>query len=266
MGTVSSVSVIIPFYNAANSISASLESVFAQTVKPKEVIVVDDFSSKEQQLLLKTIIDGFNGRLEKHMVIRSVRHSSNKGAASARNTAIKMSTAKYLAFLDSDDVWDATKLEKQYYFMEKNNLFLTGHGYIYDLNNGKFDDVPFRYRNIKKYEFIYTNPFFTPTVMVCREGFKLFDESFRRADDYKCWLENYKENKVGIINQNLAGGFKHPIGDFGLTGSFSKMHLAYIEVLHSLFRHKKISIIFYFISIVVEYCKYPLRIILSKLR
>lgn len=260
-----SVSVIIPFYNAANSILATLTSVFEQSILPSEIIIVDDCSCEHESVLLKDIIDSFNVDISNQVQINLLILNENKGASYARNIAIKEANAKYLAFLDADDVWAKNKVELQYDFMESNDYFMVGHGYIFDLTKEKIVDEPFSYSEVNKYQFIYTNPFFTPTIMVRRECFKLFDESFRRVDDYKCWLENFDSGQVAIIHNKLAGGFKHPIGAGGLTGSLSKMHTAYISVLKSLYEEKVITTPFYYMAKLVELFKYPLRIIRNQI-
>lgn len=262
---VCSVSVVIPFYNAASSISAALLSVFAQTLLPQEIIIVDDCSCEGESLLLRKIVDDFNSDSNCKIIIKLSTLDYNKGASCARNVAIKEASAKYLAFLDADDVWARKKIELQYNFMETNSFFMTGHGYIFDLKKENIVDEAFSYSEVNKYQFIYTNPFFTPTIMVRREGFRLFDESFRRVDDYKCWLENFDYGNIAIIHNKLAGGFKHPIGAGGLTGSLSKMHSAYINVLKSLYKEKVISTPFYCLAKLVEFLKYPLRIIRTKI-
>jgi glycosyltransferase involved in cell wall biosynthesis len=261
-----SVSVVIPFYNASSSISAALTSIFEQTLLPSEIIIVDDCSCEHELVLLKDIIDGFNGNLSNQVLINLLILSDNNGASYARNIAIKEAKEKYLAFLDADDVWAKNKVDLQYNFMESKDYFMVGHGYIFDLTNEKIVDEPLSYSKVNKYQFIYTNPFFTPTVMVLRESFKLFDESFRRVDDYKCWLENFDSGNIAIIHNKLAGGFKHPIGAGGLTGSLSKMHLAYMNVLKSLHEEQVISPVFYYLAKLVEFLKYPLRIIATKIK
>ena len=260
-----SVSVVIPFYNAASSISAALTSVFAQTLLPIEIVIVDDCSCEHESVLLKDIMDSFNVDISNQVKIKLITLNENNGASYARNIAIKQARANYLAFLDADDVWAKNKIELQYNFMESNGYFMVGHGYIFDLKKEKIVDEPFSYSKVNKYQFIYTNPFFTPTVMVRRECFKLFDESFRRVDDYKCWLENFDSGNIAIIHNKLAGGFKHPIGAGGLTGSLTKMHSAYMNVLKSLYEEQVISTPFYCLAKLVEFLKYPLRIIRTKI-
>ena len=107
------VSVIIPTYNRARLVGAAVESVLAQTYRPLEVIVVDDGSSDESQHALSRYRDE----------ILLLRHERNRGAPAARNTGVSAARGEYVAFLDSDDLWEPDKLEKQMAAM------LAGPGY-----------------------------------------------------------------------------------------------------------------------------------------
>ncbi|MCG6202514.1 glycosyltransferase family 2 protein [Psychromonas antarctica] len=262
---ICSVSVIIPFYNASTSISHTLISVFNQTLLPSEIIIVDDGSNKVEQDLLKTIVSDFNGNSALQVKIQLFSLDNNEGASHARNVAIEKSTMKYLAFLDADDAWAENKIELQYSFMEDHDFHITGHGYVHNLNNDEFVVEEFNYNKIKKYQFIYANHFYTPTVMALRANFQLFDTNFQRTEDYKCWVENICVGGAVIIRNKLAGGFKNPLGESGLSGSINKMHQGQLDVLKSLHEEKVISFPFYCAAFLVEYIKYPLRIIRIKM-
>ncbi len=96
------VSVIIPFYNYADWLEEAIESVVNQSYKSIEIIVVDDGSSEDISLLEKKY------KNKVHFF-----HKENEGAASARNFGILKSTGKYIAFLDSDDIWEEDKISIQ---------------------------------------------------------------------------------------------------------------------------------------------------------
>jgi glycosyltransferase involved in cell wall biosynthesis len=96
------VSVIIPAYNHAPYLRAAIDSALAQTYAPHEVIVVDDGSTDETPQILASYGDR----------IRAIRQP-NGGVASARNAGIAAASGDYLAFLDSDDLWEPRKLELQ---------------------------------------------------------------------------------------------------------------------------------------------------------
>ena len=96
------VAVIIPTFNHARYVARAVQSVLDQTHRPAEVIVVDDGSSDNTSEVLAS----FGSR------IRAVRQE-NRGVAAARNLGAKLSTSPLLAFLDADDAWHLTKLERQ---------------------------------------------------------------------------------------------------------------------------------------------------------
>lgn len=105
------VSVVMPAYNSENTISESIESVLSQSFKDFELLICDDGSLDST----RSIIEGF---LVKDSRIKLLDNDSCKGAAGARNTCLKASKCKYIAFLDSDDLWDEDKLQNQIAFMD----------------------------------------------------------------------------------------------------------------------------------------------------
>ena len=104
LSTKPKVSVIIPTYNRASLLQEAIDSVLNQTYTNWEVIIVDDASEDNTEKVVKAISDSR---------VHYIRHSQNKGGADARNTGIDNSQGDYVAFLDSDDIWEPTKLETQ---------------------------------------------------------------------------------------------------------------------------------------------------------
>ena len=109
------VSVIMPTYNCAKFIGASLDSVIAQTMTDWEVQIVDDCSTDDTCAVLRPY-------LEQYPQIHYYCLPQNGGPAAARTEALKRAAGKYIAFLDSDDLWAPDKLEKQIAFMERENV------------------------------------------------------------------------------------------------------------------------------------------------
>jgi glycosyltransferase involved in cell wall biosynthesis len=99
-----SVSVVIPVHNGDEFLAETIESVFTQTVLPAEVIVVDDGSTDNTPMILRQF-EGSPG-------FQSVGKPQG-GEASARNVGVELATGEYIAFLDHDDLWRPTKLERQ---------------------------------------------------------------------------------------------------------------------------------------------------------
>jgi glycosyltransferase involved in cell wall biosynthesis len=104
MNIEKSVSVIIPYYNRHETIQAAIESVLSQTLQPTEIIVVDDGSSSESLRFLK---NEYGGQTNLKIISQT-----NGGVSSARNTGLMKATGQFVAFLDSDDLWITTHLEK----------------------------------------------------------------------------------------------------------------------------------------------------------
>ena len=117
------VSIIMPSYNCGAFVSKSIESVLAQTWSGWELIFVDDCSTDDtQQIVVEYIAK--DPRIKYHCL------ETNSGAAVARNTALKMAKGRWIAFLDSDDLWAPEKLERQIAFMKENNYAFSYHEYI----------------------------------------------------------------------------------------------------------------------------------------
>src|SRR5688500_5335156 len=106
------VSVIIPAFNAAEFMSETLDSVFAQTYKHLEAIVVNDGSADTAEL--EQVLQRYPSNL---LYIKQ----ENQGAAVARNTGLRAANGEFVAFLDADDTWLPAFLEKQMALLERNN-------------------------------------------------------------------------------------------------------------------------------------------------
>ena len=116
-----SVAIILPSYNSSDTISASINSILNQTYTNWKLIIVDDGSDEiTKNILLK---------YKKNKKIKIFFLKKNKGAAYCRNLAIKKSKSYYIAFIDSDDLWQKNKLNLQINFMQKNSYFFTYTNY-----------------------------------------------------------------------------------------------------------------------------------------
>ena len=123
------VSIITPVYNAAEYVGDAIRSVQAQTYTDWEMWLVDDCSSDESA----GIISGFLEAERIHLV----RFPENKGAANARNAGINMSTGRYIAFIDADDIWSKDKLEKEIKFMNDTRAAFAYTAYEFGDENAK---------------------------------------------------------------------------------------------------------------------------------
>lgn len=107
------VSIIMPSYNTAQYIADSIRSVQAQTYKNWELLIVDDCSSDNSDDVVAPFLSDAR--------IRYLKNEVNSGAAVSRNYALREAKGRWIAFLDSDDLWHPEKLERQIFFMGKEN-------------------------------------------------------------------------------------------------------------------------------------------------
>ncbi|MCD6322729.1 MAG: glycosyltransferase family 2 protein, partial [Clostridiales bacterium] len=131
------VTVIIPAYNRFEEVQRAIDSVIRQTYKEVEIILVDDYSTKS----LISLENKYNG-------LKVIRHPSNLGSAAARNTGFKAANGKYIALLDSDDLWLGNKIEIQVNYMETHpNVDITTTGYFYYTDEGDSVIIPKHQKN-----------------------------------------------------------------------------------------------------------------------
>ena len=126
-----SVDVILPNYNKFNFLEEAINSVLDQTFKNWHVYIIDDHSTDNSWSIIKKYSDLDN--------VTHIRLNKNMGPSFCRNYAMRISNSKYISFIDSDDTWKSTKLERQINFMEKNNLFFTYTDYtpFFQINGKK---------------------------------------------------------------------------------------------------------------------------------
>lgn len=194
------VSIITPVYNAERFIEKTIKSVQAQTYTNWEMILVDDLSCDNSQTIIKRI-------QEKDSRIKYIKLKENSGAAVARNTAIEEAKGRYIAFLDSDDLWKSNKLEKQIDFMKSNNYGFTFTSYELISEDGtklnKVVNVPDKIN----YDGLLKN-----TIIGCLSVIidrKLVGDFrmplIRKGQDTATWLKILKNYKYAYgINENLA--------------------------------------------------------------
>ncbi len=210
------VSVIMPTYNCAEYISQSIESVLQQTITDWEIQIVDDCSIDDTQKVLEPY-------LEKYPNIHYYRLPSNGGPAVARTEAIKRASGKYVAFLDSDDLWYPQKLEKQIQFMQKKGADFSCTGYACMNSEGKF----LHYAMIPPEKIDYdtciklSNPIGNLTVMYDQSVLGKFQvPMIRKRNDFALWLQVLKKTEYCYGMQEVLGTYR-----LGRNGSVSSNKL-----------------------------------------
>ena len=197
------VSVIMPSYNTADYISGSIRSVQSQTYEDWELIIVDDCSTDNTDEVVKPFLEDKR--------IRYFKNTVNSGAAVSRNYALRQAKGKWIAFLDSDDLWLPQKLEKQLYFMEKNRYAFTFTDYqIISPQGIKLPYVftgPNKVTKRKLYNYCY---FSTITVIYDSDVVGLIQISdIRKNNDYAMWFKAAEKTDCYRFPESLSIYCKH---------------------------------------------------------
>lgn len=214
------VSVIIPVYNRNYSLKDAVESVLIQTYKPSEIIIIDDGSFFSVENILKN----YNNH------IKIIHHERNKGVSAARNTGISASKGRYIAFLDSDDIFLPQKLEWQINFMKENNYHIS--------HTNEFWYKKDRFINQNKKSKRYGGKILDKILDKCRvspssliverkvfEKCGLFDEKLDVCEDYDISLRFALDYTIGYLDKKLI--IKRAIEENSLSDAIK--HIEYIR-------------------------------------
>ena len=182
------VSVIIPYYKKKKYIWSSVKSVLNQTYKKFEIIIIYDDEEKKDLSLIKKI-------KKKDKRIKLIVNKKNIGAGQSRNKGIKLSKGKYIAFIDSDDLWKKNKLNEQIKFMEKKNIKISHTSYnLINSYNAIIENREADYLNFKN--LLYACDIGLSTVILRKSLIKK-DVKFGKTktkEDYILWLKIAKQN------------------------------------------------------------------------
>jgi len=203
---MSKVSVIIPTYNRADKITASIQSVLDQTYEDFELIVIDDASSDDTESVVNGIGDD---RIRYH------RMSENGGAARARNAGAELSGCEYIAFHDSDDKWLPDKLKCQMEYMEHHPDAGLVYGKIRFIAGEEVFVLPDEETKGDLEGYIYPwllarNTIGTPAMLMkkkCFEEAGRFDAGLRCLEDWEFILRFAKLYKIGYIDEVLVDSY-----------------------------------------------------------
>jgi len=209
------VSIIMPSYNTAAYIGESIKSVLNQTYVNWELIIVDDCSTDNTDEVVASINDGR---------IRYIENEKNSGAAVSRNRALREAKGRWIAFLDSDDLWTSDKLEKQVAFMTENDYHFSYTNYV-EIDdksepNGIFVTGPKKISKTGMYNYCWPGCL---TVMYDAEIVGLIQiEDIKKNNDYAMWLKVCKKAKCYLLNETLAKYRKGRSGSIS-THSYKKL-------------------------------------------
>ena len=204
------IDVIIPVYNGEKFISKAIDSVIQQTLKPAQIIIINDGSSDDTEAIILEYEKKYPGQIK-------YTKQTNKGPSEARNTGIKNSNADYLAFLDSDDEWETNKLELQ---MKKfTDSDFPNLGLIYcDYSLINKSGTPFKNKKLHITPKIRGNIYLAliadtkisssaSGVLIKRTCFEqcgLFDPKLRSAEDWDLWLRISQKFQMDFCEESLV--------------------------------------------------------------
>ncbi len=195
------VSVIIPTFNRARSLIQAVASVLAQSYSNLEIIVVDDGSTDNSADLLHS---RFGSR------IRLLRLPRNRGVSYARNRGIELSRGSFIAFLDSDDLWEPEKAERQIAFMRTASEIMISQTDEIWIRNGKRVNPCKHHQKPSGSIFTECLPLcvVSPSAVMMRRRFfaeiGFFDESFPACEDYDLWLRTACRYPIPLLTEKLV--------------------------------------------------------------
>lgn len=218
------VSIITPSYNSEKLIDKTIESVKNQTYKNYEMIIIDDGSSDNSVNTITRLI-------KNDTRFKLIELKENVGAAKARNIGIEKANGRFIAFLDSDDLWYSNKLENQVKFMKEKNIAFSFTSYEVINQSGiklkKVIDAPdeINYVGLLKNTIIGCL-----TVMLDTEKLRDFKMPNCKPEDTALWLKLLRED-------NTAYGLKQVLAQYRLVeGSVSSNKINAAQNLWRLYR------------------------------
>lgn len=191
------VSIIMPSYNTAKYIEKTINCVLEQTYNNWELLIVDDCSTDNSIEIIKKYV---NDKIKLYI------NEKNSGAAVSRNRALQEAKGRWIAFLDSDDIWETNKLEKQISFMEDNNYHFSYTNYVEVDENDSLLGIkvsgPKKISKRKMFNYCWPGCL---TVMYDASKVGLIQiKDLKKNNDYAMWLKVIKKENCYLLDDYLA--------------------------------------------------------------
>jgi len=224
------ISVIIPIYNAENTITAALNSISRQTEGKFEIIVVNDGSTDNS---LTEVYNFKKAYPELYIIIIDKPH---EGVSATRNTGLRIATGNYIAFLDADDQWHPEKTIKQLAILnETPHADVVGCLHIPSDKRKPVKDLALL-KHITSKDMLFKNFSQTSTILMKRKVFEAtgyFDRSMSYGEERRYLLQASTLFSCVLMNENLItyGNGKRGFGQSGLSGNIVQMEIAELKNL-----------------------------------
>lgn len=197
------VSIIVPVYNVQKYIVETMDCVRAQTYSNWELLLVEDCSTDETVRVIEAYLQSTADER-----IRLIRQPANGGAAKARNTGLAQAKGRYIAYLDSDDLWEPEKLARQLAFMKEKDAAFGFTGYEFADENGqglgKVVRVPetLNYKQALKNTTIFTTTVMFDTDKISKD---LLDMPLVKSEDTALWWKVLRNGYMAYgLDENLV--------------------------------------------------------------
>lgn len=220
------ITIITPNYNCERFIDQTIKSVLAQTYSDWEMIIIDDCSTDNSyQIALEYA--------SKDSRIKVIRNEVNSGAAVSRNNALDIAKGEYIAFLDSDDLWESDKLEMQLKFMQENNCDFCYSRYdLIDENNASLNKTAKIVKRLSYFKYLHHCYTGCLTVMYKYSITKdIRSFNIKNNNDYGLFLQIVKRTKRAMgMNEVLA---HYRIRKSGISRKKLNKVKPYFELMHN---------------------------------
>ena len=194
---VADISVVIPTYNRCVLLKRAISSALNQTIRSKKIIVVDNGSTDKTYEMISSLFPQI-----------TYIYENRRGVSIARNKGIKNCHSSWIAFLDSDDVWEPQKLEKQLFFTNNiNKKFRLIHTNEIWYKNDKFQNQSRKHQKSggdifqKSLEFCCISPSSAFIKKEVFDDYGFFDESLEVCEDYDMWIRITAKEEVGFLDK-----------------------------------------------------------------
>jgi len=220
-------SVILPAYNAQNTIREAIDSVLQQTFRDFELIIINDGSTDSTH----DIITDYNDNR-----IVYLQNDGNKGLIYTLNRGLEASKGEYIIRMDADDICLPHRFEKQISFMDSNPDIAASGTQIYQFGcSGNKQDVnPTEFEDLE-YQMILTVPIFHPTAIIRKDVIERhnlrYNEEYKHAEDYKLWVD-FVTNGEKLANIDDVC-LKYRISESQISNKFNKIQMTISQTIRT---------------------------------
>ncbi len=232
----------MPNYNGSKFIADAINSVICQSFSNWELIIVDDKSNDKSIEIMQSFVD-------KDVRVKFYVLEENKGVSCARNLAILKSTGRYIAFLDSDDVWKPLKLEKQVELLNEKDCALSYSSYeLINEFNAKLGSVMIKYTSLSYDKMLTNNQIGCLTAIydTSKVGKMYMNENLKTHEDFLLWLNILEKKNMAYGSTDILASYR--VVNNSLSGSKIKQAINHWVFLRNVLKISFIPSLYFFLT------------------